>query len=140
MAATEQLNSYFTVEVASHLCQDSKFYDSLKCKVTERDTRTEHCISPRGSGNDATTQSTTMKRTATTTTSAMIKSTLAMRDIWTTSVKSTPLTYKNPPTQEDQSLWYVAVPVVLAALIIAVIAIIRWKKTKGNQGQIEERM
>ncbi|MEQ2195822.1 hypothetical protein XENOCAPTIV_018894 [Xenoophorus captivus] len=84
-----------------------------------------------------------MKRTtfqSTTTTSAMSKSTLAMRDMWTTSVKSTPLTYKNPPTQEDQSLWYVAVPMVLAALIIAVIAIIRWKKTKGNQGQIEERM
>ncbi|MEQ2281287.1 hypothetical protein AMECASPLE_028677, partial [Ameca splendens] len=114
---------------ASHLRQDSKFYDSLKCKVTERDTRKEHCISPRGSGNDATTQSTTIKRTfqSTTTTSAMSKSTLA-----TTSVKSTPLTYKNPPTQDDQSLRYGAFAKVLAALILGVIAIIKWKKTKGH--------
>ncbi|XP_039455176.1 uncharacterized protein LOC120433253 [Oreochromis aureus] len=95
------------------------------------------------SGKDSEmTTSTTMKSiTRKSTTEPTIKPTLKITNIWTTKeeVKTSEGTLTTNIQPQVQS-GFIVIPVCLAALLIIVVVIIRWKKTKVNKAQQSDNM
>ncbi|XP_044025060.1 uncharacterized protein LOC122863052 isoform X2 [Siniperca chuatsi] len=117
------LQSDCTVTVAfltSSLKQKSQYHELLKCEVTDDYTNKVQLLpfSPQPSGEEATTIRTTENRKSSTNITAPGNS-------------DTPTTL--------QGWWsYIIVAIGLVALVIIIVTVIRWKRTKGNKTQMDE--
>ncbi|KAK9531897.1 hypothetical protein VZT92_011289 [Zoarces viviparus] len=105
-----QLDCLATVTLKTHLNQKSKYYESLKCNVTDRQSgNTLLCkVDPRSS----------------------------CENTGSTSVEGniTPSANNNTPTPAG---WWRFIILGLATLVMIVVALYIWKRTKGNQTQME---
>ncbi|XP_078030270.1 uncharacterized protein LOC144466596 [Epinephelus lanceolatus] len=126
--------------------QKLKYYELLKCEVTDGYTKEVHQFTfspPQSSGekpgHDAATAASTTRRTTTTTDSP---STTGSN--WTSMKRSTSeatnnRACENNNNQTTQGPWWF-VSVGLAALIISVVTVNIWTRTKGNKTQMDENM
>ncbi|XP_029318687.1 uncharacterized protein LOC115028905 isoform X5 [Cottoperca gobio] len=110
------------------------YYELLKCALTDRYNKKEHLFTfspPQSSGDDATT---TTSPTTTTTSPT------------TTTTSPTSGGMKEAASEDNNNptalwwLWLVGALVGVAALLITSVAVIRWKKTKGNKTQTDDIM
>ncbi|XP_067429398.1 uncharacterized protein [Thunnus thynnus] len=124
---------------ASHLAETSKYSKLFKCNVTDKNTGKVQlfAFSPQSSGEDT-------KRAATTKSTPTRKSTTATmgKSTKTTMNQTAPTTNDTPTKQQDFPDWakFIIVAVGLASLLIIVLVIIRWKKTKGKKTQMDENI
>ncbi|XP_067337864.1 uncharacterized protein [Channa argus] len=138
-----------------------KHYESLKCEVTDANRKAQQfTFRPQPSGEDitratsttttaaatltsTTTTTTTTIITATTTKSTTIKSPLSVTSKLTTAVNvstSGRTNSRDVIKQQDfpDLLRSIMVPVGLAALIMSVVSVNMWTRTKGKQTKMEE--
>ncbi|XP_054473958.1 uncharacterized protein LOC129106765 [Anoplopoma fimbria] len=99
--------------LAPHLCQKLKYYELLKCKVTDN-MSVETLLSNVG----------VCEKTGST----------SVGKNNTSSAKN------DTPTKPEWWMWLIIVFAGLAALLIITVAVIRWKRTKGNTTQMDERI
>ncbi|XP_014825381.1 PREDICTED: uncharacterized protein LOC106905214 isoform X2 [Poecilia mexicana] len=128
---------------ASHLHQDSKFYELLKCKVQDAYDKKDLLFT-------FSHQSSEQSTAATTTTSATTKSILTTSDRtesafstssrWLTSLTptATPFT-KHNQTKSRGWIWWVVIVSMLLAGLLTVMVTIGWMKTKGSKKQKEDQ-
>ncbi|CAI5684490.1 unnamed protein product [Oreochromis niloticus] len=94
-----------------------------------------------GKDSEMTTSTTVKSTTRKSTTEPTIKPTLKITNIWTTKeevkISEGTLTTNNQPQVQSG---FIVIPVCLAALLIIVVVIIRWKKTKVNKAQQSDNM
>ncbi|XP_067428003.1 uncharacterized protein [Thunnus thynnus] len=133
----------------SHLAETSKYSELFKCNVTDIHTGKvqQFAFSPQSTGEDtkraATTKSTAIKSTKTTKLPTTTSTTATMGKSTKTTMNETALTTIDTPTkQQDFPDWakFIIVAVGLASLLIIVLVIIRWKKTKGETTQMDENI
>ncbi|XP_054882044.1 uncharacterized protein LOC129356474 isoform X2 [Poeciliopsis prolifica] len=134
---------------ASHLHHNSKFYQLLKCKVQDGYNAKKELLFTfsRQSSGDKTEQSTTTPATTSATTKSILtqsertESALSTSSRWLTSETPTAALFtKNNQTKSQGWIWWaVMVSMLLAGLLITVIVIIGWIKTKGNKKQKEDQ-
>ncbi|XP_054482939.1 uncharacterized protein LOC129115559, partial [Anoplopoma fimbria] len=102
--------------LAPHLYQKSKNYELLKCKVTDKKSG-ETLLSNVGPQSSC-------EKTGST----------SVGKNNTSSAKN------DTPTKPEWWMWLIIVFAGLAALLIITVAVIRWKRTKGNTTQMDERI
>ncbi|KAL7389087.1 hypothetical protein ABVT39_026362 [Epinephelus coioides] len=121
--------------------QKLKYYELLKCEVTDGRTEEVHQFTfspPQSSGHDAT--------TAATISSTTTESPSTTGNKWTSlkmnTTEGTNNISANNNNQTKQDWWkFIVAAVGLAALIIIItVAVIRCKRTKGNKTQMDENM
>ncbi|XP_067428002.1 uncharacterized protein [Thunnus thynnus] len=131
----------------SHLAETSKYSELFKCNVTDKNTGKvqQFAFSPQSTGEDtkraATTKSTPVKSTKTTKLPTTTSTTATMgKSTKTTMNQTAPTTIDTPTKQQDFPDWakFIIVAVGLASLLIIVLVIIIWKKTKGTKTQMDE--
>ncbi|XP_078030136.1 uncharacterized protein LOC117271183 isoform X5 [Epinephelus lanceolatus] len=118
--------------------QKLKYYELLKCEVTDGHTKEVHQFTfspPQSSGHDATTAATTSTTTESPSTTGNKWTSVTI----STSEVSNSRASENNQTKQDWWKFIVAA-VGLAALIIITVAVIRCKRTKGNKIQMDENM
>ncbi|KAL7388749.1 hypothetical protein ABVT39_020068 [Epinephelus coioides] len=129
---TSQSTCLASVTLTSDYNQRLKYYELLKCEVTDGHTKQVHQFTfspPQSSGRDATTESPS-----------------TTRNKWTSVIMSTSeitnnTTSENNNNQINQGWWrFIVVSVGLAALIISVVTVNIWTRTKGNKTQMDENM
>ncbi|XP_049445753.1 uncharacterized protein LOC125896872 isoform X15 [Epinephelus fuscoguttatus] len=123
--------------------QKLKYSEFLKCEVTDGHTKEVHQFTfspPQSSGHDATTGATISTTTTTT------ESPLTTGNKWTSVTMSTSEVTNNRASENNnnqitQGWWrFIVVSVGLAALIISVVTVNIWTRTKGNKTQMDENM
>ncbi|XP_051263910.1 uncharacterized protein LOC127367816 isoform X2 [Dicentrarchus labrax] len=120
--------------LASYLKQNSKYHEFFKCEVNVTNSNKSQLFifSRQSSGNAA---------TASTTSTTTIKSISTTGNKWTSVKTSTPEgTNKTASNNnETKQVWWPFI-VALSALLIIILAVITWKRTKGNKRQMDENM
>ncbi|XP_049445742.1 uncharacterized protein LOC125896872 isoform X5 [Epinephelus fuscoguttatus] len=128
---TSQHTCSASVTFTSDYNQKLKYSELLKCEVTDGHTEEVHQFTfspPQSSGHDAT-----------------IESPSTTGNKWTSLKKSTSEVTNNTTSENNnqinQGWWrFIVVSVGLAMLIISVVTINIWTRTKGNKTQMDENM
>ncbi|KAL7388149.1 hypothetical protein ABVT39_008121 [Epinephelus coioides] len=125
--------SAFVTFTTSDFNQKLKYSELLKCEVTDGHTKEVHQFTfspPQSSGE---------KPAATESPSTSGNNSTSTKKI--TSDGTNNATSENNNNETKQDWWkFIVAAVGLAALIIITVAVIRWKRTKGNKTQMDENM
>ncbi|XP_029318684.1 uncharacterized protein LOC115028905 isoform X2 [Cottoperca gobio] len=125
------------------------YYELLKCAVRDGYNKKEHLFTfspPQSSGEKPGDDATTTTSPTTTTTSPTTTTTSPTTTKRTTVNMSTSGGMKEAASEDNNNptalwwLWLVGALVGVAALLITSVAVIRWKKTKGNKTQTDDIM
>ncbi|XP_049446944.1 uncharacterized protein LOC125897591 [Epinephelus fuscoguttatus] len=127
--------------------QKLKYSELLKCEVTDGHTEEVHQFTfspPQSSGEKPGHDAATAASTTTTTTTTTTDSPSTTGSNWTSMKRSTSEATNNRAceynnNQTTQGPWWF-VSVGLAALIISVVTVNIWTRTKGNKTQMDENM